>query len=141
MRREKSVGAVVYKVEKGRILFLLELMGHGHTSLPKGHMEGKETEVETATREILEETDLDVTIDNRFRKEIKYNINKDVVKTVVFFVARYDGHKKPIDIHDEEVLYSFFMPFEEAFKTLTFDNDKDVLKAAYEYILKNHLIN
>lgn len=39
-------------------VFLIEKMAKGHQSLCKGHVEGNETEHETASREILEETKL-----------------------------------------------------------------------------------
>ena len=60
MKKERSCGAVVYKREYDRTLFLLERMVQGHISLPKGHMEAGETEEETARREIREETALEL---------------------------------------------------------------------------------
>ena len=60
MEYEKSCGAVVYKIRYGRVYFLVEHMKLGHISIPKGHMEGDETEEETAVREIREETSLEV---------------------------------------------------------------------------------
>ena len=71
MIREKSCGAVVFTVQKGMRLYLVEHMVKGHTSICKGHVEGAETERETAAREIWEETALkvafiDVLLD-RFR--------------------------------------------------------------------------
>ena len=62
IRREKSCGAVVYRMEERERQYLLEHMVQGHTSIPKGHVEGKETEEETAVREIREETNLKVKL-------------------------------------------------------------------------------
>ena len=59
MIKEKSCGAVVYKKEEEKIYFLIEEMKAGHYSIPKGHVENNETEIETALREIKEETNLD----------------------------------------------------------------------------------
>ena len=39
---------------------------------PKGHVEKKETEEETALREIKEETGLKVALDTAFRKMVTY---------------------------------------------------------------------
>ena len=64
MTREKSCGAVVYKIENDDIRILIEKMKLGHYSIPKGHVENNETEIETALREIKEETNLDVIIGN-----------------------------------------------------------------------------
>ena len=60
MIKEKSCGAITYKIENGIFYFLIEKMNKGHFSLPKGHVEKGESEVETAYREIKEETILDV---------------------------------------------------------------------------------
>ena len=40
---EKSCGAVVYKLENGRRLYLVERTPSGKTVLPKGHVEAGET--------------------------------------------------------------------------------------------------
>ena len=39
MIKEKSCGAVVYKIIYNKIFFLIEKMKRGHFSLPKGHVE------------------------------------------------------------------------------------------------------
>lgn len=50
--REKSCGAVVYRMNGSNIEVIVIRMNYGHWSLPKGHVEGHETEHETALREI-----------------------------------------------------------------------------------------
>ena len=65
--KEKSCGAIVYKIENNELKFLLVHQNNGHYSFPKGHVEENETEIETAIREIKEETNLDVKIDTNFR--------------------------------------------------------------------------
>lgn len=73
MKKEKSCGAVVFRREGERVLFLLEHMVQGHISLPKGHVESGETEAETALREIREETGLEAVLDTSFRHVITYS--------------------------------------------------------------------
>ena len=102
MIKEKSCGAVVYKKDS-TLKFLIEYMSQGHISLPKGHVENNETEIETALREIKEETSLDVIIDTNFREIISYSPKKGVIKDVVFFVAETISANNPIDNHDDEV--------------------------------------
>ena len=91
MKHEKSCGAVVYRMEEGQLFFLVEHMKMGHISIPKGHVEGNETEEETARREIKEETNLDVRMDTAFRHEISYSPASGILKQVVFFAAEAAG--------------------------------------------------
>lgn len=132
--KEKSCGAVVYKIINNVPHYLLEYMSLGHISLPKGHVEKNETEEETALREIKEETNLDVVLDNTFRKVITYSPKEGIIKDVVFFVAKVINDVNPKDVHDFEVISSKFYPFNEAYDLLTYKSDKDILKSADEFI-------
>ena len=61
MMHEKSCGAIVYRKSHGNIeILLIKHVNSGHWSFPKGHVEGTETEIETAKREIKEETGYEV---------------------------------------------------------------------------------
>ena len=63
MLHEKSCGAIVYRKYHGNLeILLIKHVNSGHWSFPKGHVEAGETEVETALREIKEETGIDVII-------------------------------------------------------------------------------
>lgn len=136
MKKEKSCGAVIYaKGKDGTLLYLVQHMTLGHTSICKGHVEGNETETETAYREIHEETSLSVAIDTGFRHVITYCPNPDVSKDVVFFVAYCANPVKPEDHHDNEVKTEEWLPFEKAVQSLTYDSDKETLRLANDYIL------
>ena len=41
IKKEKSCGAVVYKIINDQRYYLVEKMNLGHTSIPKGHVEPK----------------------------------------------------------------------------------------------------
>ena len=58
MNWEYSCGAVVFTRTNGNVLFVIVQEQAGAYSFPKGHMEGDETEMETARREVFEETGL-----------------------------------------------------------------------------------
>ena len=132
MIKEKSCGAVVYKYEENEPLFLIEKMRAGHFSIPKGHVENNETEVETALREIKEETNLEVELDAEFRKVISYSPYPDCVKDVVFFIAQAKSDNL---INQEcEVSELTWMKYDEALNTLTFESDRQTLLSAREYI-------
>ncbi len=128
MNKEKSCGAIVYNDDK----VLLIKHNAGHIAFPKGHVEGNETEEETAYREILEETGLETKIDNRFRYVISYSPKPLIMKDVVYFAATVTGGKEKPQL--EEVSEVMWMPMDRAMEMVTFDNDKKVLANALKYI-------
>ena len=65
--KEKACGAVIYKYEEDELKFLLIKQTNDVWGFSKGHVEGNEEEIETALREIKEETNLDVEVDTNFR--------------------------------------------------------------------------
>ena len=73
MEKEKSCGAVIFREENTRRYYLVLKSTQGHTTLCKGHVEGEETEHETAAREIREETGLEVEFIHGFRRVITYS--------------------------------------------------------------------
>ena len=87
-RKEKSCGGVI--AEGGKVLMVLQT--NGTFAFPKGHMEAGETEVETAMREILEETGVEAELDEKKRVELNYYIEDlDIDKDVVVFVGKPVG--------------------------------------------------
>ena len=132
MIKEKSCGAVVYKKEEEKIYFLIEEMKAGHYSIPKGHVENNETEIETALREIKEETNLEVNLDSNFREVVSYSPYEGCIKDVVFFVAE----AKTFDMKEQliEVTSLKWLEPVDAINTLTFESDKEVLKKALKYL-------
>ncbi len=131
---EKSCGAVIWRKTRHGHEYLLAQHGARHWSYPKGHMEGNETELETAHREIQEETGLLVEIDPSFRQVVRYSPKPGVIKDVVFFISVPIGGKEQAQL--SEIRQIKWFPFEEAKKLVTFANDIDVLFAAEDYILK-----
>ena len=137
---EKSCGAIVYTVENEEIRYLLVEEMSGFHSFPKGHMENDETEEETALREIREETNLEVVLDDNFRVcEEFYPVEKPgVKKQVVYFLAKYSG-EIPCIVRPNEVKALKCLRFEDALQTIEHDNKKDLLKQADDYI-RNELL-
>ena len=136
MKHEKSCGAVVYRMEEGQLFFLVEHMKMGHISIPKGHVEGNETEEETARREIKEETNLDVRMDIAFRHEISYSPASGILKQVVFFAA--EAVSREMKNQECEVSGLEWLPYDEAVRAVTYDTDNEVLSHAVEYLGRKH---
>ena len=131
---EKSCGAVIWRSTPAGHQYLLAQHGARHWSFPKGHVEGREKEVETAMREILEETGLTVEIDESFREVVTYYPKPGVIKDVIFFIATPTGGKE--HAQEEEIRQLGWFTYEEAYPLVTFATDVEVLQAAEAYIAK-----
>ena len=90
-RREKSCGGVV--IDRDKVLMIWQENEEKRIlTFPKGHMEENETEIETAEREIWEETGVSAELDGKKRVELFYHIEKDDIdKTVVLFAGKPKG--------------------------------------------------
>ena len=129
MLHEKSCGAIVYRKSHGNTeILLIKHINSGHWSVPKGHVEGNETEVETAIREIKEETAIDVMIDPTFRETVSYYPKRDTQKTVVYFI----GKAKNYDYipQEEEISEIRWVDIGYASNILTYENDKNIVNKA-----------
>lgn len=136
MQFEKSCGAVVYRKYHGNIeILLIKHVNSGHWSFPKGHVEDDETEIETAKREIMEETSIEVMIDPTFRETVSYSPKKDVQKEVVYFIAR--ARNTNFTLQQAEVCDARWVDINYASNVLTYDNDKKIVNKAKNVIKKD----
>ncbi len=135
MEQEKSCGAVIFRKHHGNTeLLLIKHTNGGHWSFPKGHVEPGETEVQTALREIREETGLEVQIDTSFREVVSYSPRKDTLKSVVYFLAWVKSrelHPQP-----EEVSQVKWVEISLAPKWLNYDNDRQLVNRVKAIIKK-----
>ena len=141
---EKSCGVVLFNEQK--VLLLQYATGQkegdwdlqGHWDFSKGHVDKGETEIETAIRELEEETGIKkIILLNNFRKTINYTLKKEdrkIAKEVVFFIAT--TVETEIHLSHEHVGYGWF-DFTSGLKQLTYDNARSVLKEAIIHYEKN----
>lgn len=134
---EKSCGAVVIRKKDNKIETLVIQMLGGHWSFPKGHVENNETEIETALREIKEETNLDVVVDTRFREITTYSPKPGVLKDVIYFVAI--SKNGDFTIQETELKSAKWMDIHKALEQVTYEDDKKILKKAIRYIESNNI--
>lgn len=104
---------------------------------PKGHMEGTETEEETALREIREETGLNVRLLPGFRWTDSYSLphKPGVTKQVVYFTAEYSG-QTPVP-QESELSGIRLMPYQEAWNALQFASARRILAAADRFLRRD----
>ena len=130
MPKEKSCGAVLYTIIAGIRHYVLVINDNGdNCTIPKGHVEGNETEKETALREIFEETNIHAAFVDGFRKQITIMSG---MKDIVYFIAKYENQspKSNPNEHDEIMV----LPFEEALAVITWEYAKDVLCEAEQFL-------
>ena len=132
---EKSSGAIIFRKQGNNIFYLLLRYELGHWDFPKGHIEKGETLEETAIRETKEETGIsDLKFIKGFKEWFKYFFKykgKNIMKIVTFFLAETKTEK--IKLSFEHIGYKW-LSYEKALDQLTFDNAKDILKKANEFL-------
>ena len=136
---ERSCGAVIYRKINDRIRFLLiKNKRSSNWGFPKGHMEDGETLEDTAKREVLEETGIHIDIIPGFSSKSEYSIQNRIQKSVIVFVA------KTVDtqtiIQREEIEDYIWLTFNDAYNNLKFENDKNILKTAKDFLISNSYI-
>ena len=132
-KREKSCGAVVYNSE--RQTFLIIKMLNGNWGFPKGHTENQETDIQTAIREVTEETGIKIEILDGFKKSIKYIPFPEVLKEVIFFIGITKEEKVTID--KNEIEDYMWCSYEEALKMITYKPQRDIMESSLQFI-KNY---
>ena len=132
-KQEKSCGAVVYNPKKHS--FLIIKMLNGNWGFPKGHTEDQETDIQTAIREVTEETGINIEILDGFKKSIKYIPFPEVLKEVIFFIGITEEEKVTID--KDEIEDYMWCSYEEALKMITYKPQRDIMESSLQFI-KNY---
>jgi len=127
--REKSYGAVIIN-EKKEFLLIRHKNG-GHWDFPKGHKEAGESSKETALREVLEETGLQVRLIDGFKEKSKYTPRPGVEKTVTFYLGFSMGE---VTIQEEEIVEYEYLSYEEAKARITFKESRSIIASAKQFI-------
>jgi 8-oxo-dGTP pyrophosphatase MutT (NUDIX family) len=136
MEYEKSCGAVVYRKYHGNTeILLIKHINSGHWSFPKGHMEDGETEIETAKREVMEETSVKIFIDPTFRESVYYSPKPDTQKEVVYYIGKADNTNYVPQ--PEEVAEVRWVEIDNASSVLTYENDRNIIAKAKPTIKKD----
>lgn len=136
MIEEKSAGAIIFLKKAEGNKFLLLKYPAGHWDFVKGKIEFGENPTQTALRETKEETGItDLEFIRGFEEKIEYNFQFDgklIHKQVLFFLAKTKTEN--ITVSHEHLDFTW-LNFSEALKKITYQNAKNVLVKAENYIL------
>ncbi|MEM4282368.1 MAG: NUDIX domain-containing protein [Candidatus Woesearchaeota archaeon] len=136
MPKEVSAGAVVFKLERGRPLYLLLHYKYKteYWDFSKGNVEAGEAPEQTALREVKEETGLSIELIEGFKEKISWFYRRKgekIFKEVTYFLGKAKDLKVKIS---EEAIGYVWLPFEEAVERLTFKNSKEILYKANAWL-------
>ncbi len=130
IKKELSFGIIPLQNTADGILVLLTLhKGGRHWGFPKGHQDLGETDLETATRELKEETGLEI---ERCLSDVPYvesysfyKLHEKILKTVSYYPAFVKGE---LILQPEEILDAKWCPMQEVSRYLTFKEARDIFE-------------
>ena len=152
MPKEKSAGAIIFRIENSKPYYLILHYHSGHWEFARGHGEEGESEENTVKREIAEETGLKyIKIIPGFREYSKFFFKRTyglkpeekkkapwVFKLVVLYLA--EVKTKDVKISKEHIGFAW-LPYDAAYKKLL-KSGKEVLKKANDFVMqKDDLIS
>ncbi|MCX6158617.1 MAG: NUDIX domain-containing protein [Ignavibacteriota bacterium] len=136
-KRHHSVGIILYYNFPRSRKYLLVKQHQGHWGFPKGHIESGEKFMDTAIRELKEETGIrKITFLRKkvlFRDKYSFNnTNSKIIKIVDYFIAESLVTKVKID--NNEIINFKWATYDKAFDKITFKESKKILKQVNKYI-------
>lgn len=133
--RAVSAGGIVVRADNGALeVVICGRDGDGVWGLPKGTPEAGETLENTALREVSEETGLEVRLGNKVGV-VEYWFVADNIrfhKHVHYYLMEATGGDT--SLHDQEYDRVEWRHVDDAMRTLTFRNEKNIVSKAREMI-------
>ena len=129
---ETSCGFILVNFDS----ILLLQYPQGHWSFPKGHVEeGDSDHHSTASRELSEETGITmVSVDEYWSERTEYTFTrkgKQIPKQVYWYLAETD--QLDVTLSHEHTNY-LWLRFEEAEEQITFEQEKNLLRSAWDHL-------
>ena len=130
-RTDFSAGGVVVRDDEVVVIVPRRRGNQGDRvlGLPKGHLDGDESELEAAIREVREETGVEAEPVGKLG-EISYTYERkgqQIDKRVAFYLLEYRSGE--LD-HDHEIEHVRWMSLEEAARSLTYEGEREMVARA-----------
>lgn len=87
--------------------------------------------------EINEETNVDATFVEGFMENVEYKKEMHIMKHVTYFLATYENQE--VRNKEKEIMKLFLLPYKQALSKVTYNNSKELLQKAVDYIGKNNI--
>lgn len=141
----RAAGGIVYREsdKSGEPEFLILLHKHGHYwSFPKGRRNKGESDIETARREIREETGIeDFTLLKKggmlISNSVRYFVRRGksfIPKEVRYYLVKF-SKRVEVSLSREHIAYKW-LKFDDAIANLSHDNSKELLTKVYNMRLE-----
>ncbi len=132
---EQSFGVIPFYRKGDRVYFLLIQHNSGHWSFPKGKPEPGETEMDTARRELHEETGIrdvfiraEPALEEHYTKPAWEDAQQTATKRVRYFLG--EVHDPKVFLQRAEVQDYCWATYEEACEILTYESSRRLLAQA-----------
>lgn len=141
--KDTSFGIIPVWNDNGIDRFLLvQSQKTDEWTFPKGHPEAGETEIQSALRELREETGITcIELITGVSYTDQYSFDRDgqkIDKTVKFFVGKVTDSK--VTIQEKEISNYRWATYEEALTTISFEEPKKILKDVVSKISKRQAL-
>lgn len=131
---ELSCGIILFrKQDDKREYLLVKSTTSGNWGFSKGHANEQESELETALREVKEETNLSPQIIKGFRREVNYFTQFNTLKKVIYFLGKCNEQDKPI-LDLNEIQNSSWLRYDYCMHRLLHLDQQQILQQAQEYL-------
>ncbi|MGO0575830.1 NUDIX hydrolase [Ornithinimicrobium panacihumi] len=141
---ETSAGGVVIDVHEGRariaIIARRNRSGKVEWCLPKGHVEPGETLIETAEREVAEETGIEgrVLVTLGIIEYWFTTPSHRIHKMVHHYLLEATGGRLTIENDpDQEAIDAIWVPLDEVHRKLTFPNERRIAREAWTRLMRS----
>lgn len=128
---ERSAGGVVIKGDEVLVVVPTRRAANGSRvlALPKGHLDGDETDEQAAAREVREEGGVQGELVESLG-DVHYHYRRRgrlISKRVRFFLFEFSSGS-PTD-HDHEIEEARWLPMKEAVKALTYPGEREMVRS------------